>query len=562
MAIIRATNAQILRTYANGTALSAAGFDNARIARLEDGRMAISWGTVTNGSTEVLNIGTLDPLGRSLSSIVAADSVTSDRYLEQPKFAAMTNGGFLTVWNIDKDTVTSPVTGDNFARAFSKTGGASAAEYNLSTATGGGEQTPSVVRLGNGNFLTLWSDTLATSGLSTSTDIVGRIIGATGAPKGAEFIVNANRTGLQFGTDAAALGDGRAVAIWATGTASLSGITMSGLKGRFFSSTGAVSGVEFAIDTIAAGRSYETKTLDVLALGNGGFVAIWEEDSGSAEEIHFQRFTATGAKSGGETVVETVTGARHILHFFTTELAHGGFAIGWRQTGGGLPEKNLVRQFAMNGAEIGSEASLDTLGGAHGVSRPYDMELMSDGRVMTFGFHGSNAIATQVFDFGSKTISGTTGNDTLFGHSGVNDVLSGGNGADKLYGLSGNDVLNGGAGNDVLNGGAGYDTFLFNTALDASANRDTITSYSTAYHAIKLENAVFTGLGSSTSALPGEMFHASASGTAHDASDRILYNTSTGILSYDRDGTGPAAAVAFAVLSNKPAMSAAEFFIV
>ncbi|MEZ5900329.1 MAG: calcium-binding protein [Hyphomicrobiaceae bacterium] len=562
MAITPVTSAQVLQTYADGTALSALGFDNARIARLENGRMAISWGTVENGSTEVLNIATLDPGGSSISGISQAASVSSDSYLEQPKFAAMTNGGFLAVWNRDRDNVTSPTSGDNFARAFSNNGAASAASYNLSTAAAGGEQTPSVVRLGNGNFLTLWSDTLSTSGLSTSTDIVGRIVSATGAPKGGEFIVNSERTGLQFGTDAAALGDGRAVAIWATGTASLSGIKMTGLKGRFLNSSGAASGVEFAIDTIAAGRTYETKTLDVLALGNGGFVALWEEDSGSSEEIHFQRFTATGAKAGAETIVETVTGTRHILHFFTTELAHGGFAVGWRQTGGGLPEKNLIRQFGMTGAEIGSEASLDTLGGAQGLNRPYDMELMSNGRVMTFGFHGNNAVATQIFDFGSKTISGGGANDKLFGHNGVNDVMVGNGGADTLFGLSGNDILNGGGGNDVLNGGAGWDTFVFSAALNASTNRDTIQSYSTAQDSIKLENAVFTALGSTTGPLSANMFYASASGRAHDADDRILYNTSTGVLSYDRDGSGAAAAVAFAVLSNKPAMAASEFLII
>ena len=37
-------------------------------------------------------------------------------------------------------------------------------------------------------------------------------------------------------------------------------------------------------------------------------------------------------------------------------------------------------------------------------------------------------------------------------------------------------------------------------------------------------------------------FHRSAAGVAHDADDRIIYDTDSGVLSYDADGAGEDAA--------------------
>ena len=47
-----------------------------------------------------------------------------------------------------------------------------------------------------------------------------------------------------------------------------------------------------------------------------------------------------------------------------------------------------------------------------------------------------------------------------------------------------------------------------------------------------------------------------------DASDRIVYNTTTGDLYYDRDGNGAAAAIKFATLVTKPAITNADFVVI
>ena len=49
---------------------------------------------------------------------------------------------------------------------------------------------------------------------------------------------------------------------------------------------------------------------------------------------------------------------------------------------------------------------------------------------------------------------------------------------------------------------------------------------------------------------------------AGDANDRIIYNTATGDLFYDRDGTGATAAVQFAHLNGTTAISNTNFLVV
>lgn len=131
-----------------------------------------------------------------------------------------------------------------------------------------------------------------------------------------------------------------------------------------------------------------------------------------------------------------------------------------------------------------------------------------------------------------------------------------------IQGRSGNDYLDGGAGSDTLWGGAGRDSFIFRSALGPN-NIDTIKDFNTADDTVRLENGVFSGLGSQTGRLSADMF---AVGTAAgDANDRILFDDQTGALYYDPDGSGAAAAVQFAVLDlNRLSgtLSASDFLVI
>ena len=143
--------------------------------------------------------------------------------------------------------------------------------------------------------------------------------------------------------------------------------------------------------------------------------------------------------------------------------------------------------------------------------------------------------------------------------SGYNDDLRGNAQNNTLWGWVGNDILNGRAGNDVLAGGNGADVFIFNTALGAG-NIDRVTDFSVIDDTIRLENAIFTGLANGV--LTSAAFVANATGLAVDALDRIIYETDTGNLFFDADGTGAAARVQFAHLNAGLALTNADFLVI
>jgi Ca2+-binding RTX toxin-like protein len=153
---------------------------------------------------------------------------------------------------------------------------------------------------------------------------------------------------------------------------------------------------------------------------------------------------------------------------------------------------------------------------------------------------------------GTAAINGT-------GRDGQNDFIIGNSGANVLAGLTGNDVLNGGLGNDTLTGGAGADTFRFDTALNATTNKDTISEFVVIDDTFELENAIMATL-TSTGVLAANLFKNLSLG-AIDADDRVLYNAATGAISYDADGSGAGAAIQFATVGLNLAITNADFLV-
>ncbi len=174
-------------------------------------------------------------------------------------------------------------------------------------------------------------------------------------------------------------------------------------------------------------------------------------------------------------------------------------------------------------------------------------------------FTGNAGNDTMLAGDGFDTLDGGDGNDSL---SGMNqgDVINGGNGNDWLGGGKGqdgidggadNDTLLGGLGGDTLTGGTGADTFVFTTVLDVGGiNVDTITDFVSGVDVIHLSNAIFGGLGSI--------------GASVGLSANLLYNATTGRLSYDADGAGGGGALDFAILGtvSHPATLGSDFLII
>lgn len=151
------------------------------------------------------------------------------------------------------------------------------------------------------------------------------------------------------------------------------------------------------------------------------------------------------------------------------------------------------------------------------------------------------------------TIIGTKGKDTLIGTAG-SDIIEGKAGGDFIYGKGGN---------DVLTGGSGWDKFMFDTKLDGSVA--TITDFNTADDFIYLDNAIFGKLGSGSLSSPvklkSDWLVSGPGAVAKDSNDYILYDKTTGYLSYDADGSGPGAAIIFAQLPAGLALTNSDIFV-
>lgn len=133
-------------------------------------------------------------------------------------------------------------------------------------------------------------------------------------------------------------------------------------------------------------------------------------------------------------------------------------------------------------------------------------------------------------------------------------------GNDKLFGGNGNDMLDGGLGADLLVGGRGEDAFRFSTELGAD-NIDRIKDFNTDDDLILLDSGIFTELGGE-GPLGLTAFHKSAAGFSQDAQDRIIYDTDSGALFYDADGSGEGEAIQFAQLKSGLDLSADDFVII
>ncbi len=144
---------------------------------------------------------------------------------------------------------------------------------------------------------------------------------------------------------------------------------------------------------------------------------------------------------------------------------------------------------------------------------------------------------TMIGNAGANTLTGTTFADTLDGGAGA-DTLIGGNGSDSLIG---------GNGNDILTGGDGSDYFVFNFAANTASNKDTLTDFLSGTDILQFSTAVFSALGSIGS-LGAAEFVSGAFTSGQDGTDRIVYNTVTGVVYYDADGSGAGAAVQVALI--------------
>jgi Ca2+-binding RTX toxin-like protein len=205
---------------------------------------------------------------------------------------------------------------------------------------------------------------------------------------------------------------------------------------------------------------------------------------------------------------------------------------------------------------INGLAGNDTINGGHGGT---DVVNGGDGRDSLQFMTATSAV---VVDF----VAGTAGATSFTNIERVvtgdfNDQLTGNAAAQNLTARSGSDTLWGAGGVDTLWGGAGPDTFIFREM--GTSNADVIGDWASGSDEIALDNAAMSALGADGAFVAADArFWASSTGTAHDANDRVVYNSTTGSLYYDADGSGAGASQLIATLTGHPAVAATDIVVI
>lgn len=392
--------------------------------------------------------------------------VSTVRSPEQPAVTALADGGFAVSWHetIDSDFAEGEVfcaTYDaNYVRRDEFYG-------NIGTVEGSQVDTD-IVALAGGELVTVWTDY---SGDST---IKGRLID----PPGDQFAVTApDDEKAEFRPSAASLAGGNFVVAYIAPDASEYGV-----EARIYAPDATPLGEAFRVNTYGL---YYQFLPQVAGLTDGGFVVVWQDESGAYDDasglgdidgmaIKAQVFEADGTRRGAEFLVNTITAGSQTRPAIAA-LSDGGFVVAWQGTPGDDTDV-YAQAFTSDGGRSGGELLVNTTTAGY----QYDVQVAAAGDsgfvvtwtsvVSTEGpYFTGQSVEARLFrpdgmDVGGieggaagETLRGTAAGERVAGLGG-DDVLFGLGGDDRLYGGGGDDVLKGGAGDDRLEGGADSDT--------------------------------------------------------------------------------------------------------
>lgn len=276
----------------------------------------------------------------------------------------LTSGGFAAAYYDSGDGDTnSPLSGIR-AQFFDAAGSKLGPELLANTNYIGTQYLPSIQGLSNGGVVVTWTDFSAQSGDPSSSAVRGQIYDAFGAKVGGEFLVNTSFGNAQQDSQVAALAGGGFVVTWTDASGQGGDNSLTSIKAQIFSATGAKVGGEFLVNTATSSIQQNS---NVITLASGGFIVSWADGSGAGGDssgtgIKAQLFDSAGAKVGGEFLVNTTTQLNQLLPNIAP-LSSGGFVIAWSD-GSNLaadPANGINAQlFDANGARVGAEFRVNT----------------------------------------------------------------------------------------------------------------------------------------------------------------------------------------------------------
>ncbi|MGL4490170.1 MAG: calcium-binding protein [Rhizobiaceae bacterium] len=291
---------------------------------------------------------------------------------------------------------------------------------------------------------------------------------------------------------------------------------------------------------------------DVLIGGNDASI-----DYARYDDANYGNLTIRldgGANAGAAAVGDVFNGIEGVVGGLGNDLIVGNALANYLFGGGG---NDLI--YGLGGADyLSGGLGSDSLYGGAGADQHFGGD---DAGVDFARYDDANYGNLTISLLAPASNTGAATGDTYNGIEGIvsgagNDVIVGNNLANYLFGSGGNDFIDGLGGSDVLNGGAGSDLFRFSSALGAG-NIDTVQGFTTGADDLLLLKSIFAAIGATLDA--GELRIGAA---ALDANDFIIYNSTTGALSYDVNGSAAGGVIQFANLGAGLALTVGDFVMV
>jgi hypothetical protein len=252
------------------------------------------------GSAFRVNVATTGPAGR-------------------PSVAADSSGNFVVVWDGYQYITTSPLPGI-FGRRFADDGTPLTGDFRISAVSSAPVQWPHVATAPNGDFVVVWTHLDKSA---SAYGVFGRRFSSTGAPYASAFAVSSQSVLPRTGAVSASTHG--FVVVWED-----AGGDLNDVFAKRYDASGAPIGDQFRMNAYTTGDQVAP---DVVALADGGFVAVWT-GAGPADNfgVRGRRYDGSGVPLDLGTRLNTyTTGGQNFPRIAADQL--GGFVVVWESNG-------------------------------------------------------------------------------------------------------------------------------------------------------------------------------------------------------------------------------------
>lgn len=270
--------------------------------------------------------------------------------------------------------------------------------------------------------------------------------------------------------------------------------------------------------------------------GGEGFDTVSYAASAGPVVRAFGSSVASGAHAVGDVLfgIEALSGSAFadiLAGAGSGDTLSGGFGSDWLLGQGGA---DTLRGEAGNDVLLGGDGADRLEGGLGDDVAHYRDATAGVGASLAAGGHRGEALGDSYV--GIENLWGSDFGDTLTGDASANQVY-GFAGVDVIDGAGGDDTVYGGAGADALTGGGGDDTFYY--LQWQTDGGDTLTDFTSGADRVMVSRFWF-GIDSAGAAAVIQPAEADfiTSGGSTSTHPSFLWNSATGVLSFDPDGLG------------------------